>query len=187
MSQPARIKGRGRKGPRQKWKVPRQDPRAEQGTARPGRRGHCARDRRRAHCGAGRASARSRRRADRRLPGAAVGQHRAGGGPAAHVGAADAVPTRPLADPHQTPRAEDRRGGFVPRPDHRGARREGRILHAERAASPCRRQGARSPADHGAHLARRRASRSGSSRSIRRRRTTSRTGASRSSAWRARW
>ena len=146
---------RRRQSRRQEEPGPSQVACAGQDLARPRRRGHRAADRRRAHRGARRAGARARRRADRRLSRAAVRQYRAGCGAAARIRATDAVPARPLADAHQAPRAENRRVGIVSRPDHRGARRGRRILHAERPASARRRQGTRAEADHGAHLARR--------------------------------
>ena len=94
--------------------------------------------------------------------------------------AADAVPARPVADARQAPGAQkiDETGAFLdPLIVVRGAGRP--AVDAERPPPPGGGQGAGPEADHGAGLARRGRSPSASSRSTPRRRTTSRTAASR--------
>ena len=69
--------------------------------------------------------------------------------------------------------------GGLPRPAHRGARRRRAAVDPQRAPPPRRGEGAGPEADHGAHLAATNRSPTASSRSTPRRRTTSRTAASR--------
>ena len=72
---------------------------------------------------------------------------------AARGGAADALPTRPVADACQAAGAEDRRDSGVSRSAHRRARRGRPVVDAQRPPSPGGGEGARTEADHRAHLA----------------------------------